>query len=84
VIISLDMSHKYASLGPALRAYRQALDMSQSASARAIGVPEGTLSRWENDVSFPNGDGLRAIAQGLRCRITVDNDGVELVSHDSR
>ena len=45
--------------GPALRRRRQALDVSQSALARAVGVSEAKMCRWELGRTRPPGQALR-------------------------
>ena len=48
-----------------LRAKRRGLGLSRKAAARRLDIDEGTLSRWEQGISEPQGRHARLVAQFL-------------------
>lgn len=42
------------SLGEALREQRELVGLSQSALAKKTGIPQQTISAWENDTNIPS------------------------------
>lgn len=43
--------------------------MTQVEAAIAIGVTQGTISLWENGVTYPVGERIRTVAEVYGCRI---------------
>ncbi|MCD2255916.1 helix-turn-helix domain-containing protein [Lactobacillus sp. CC-MHH1034] len=77
------------SFGEILRSRRKALQLTQQALADQLHVTRQTLSRWENNLSYPNLDTLVTLSNLLN--ITLDqllkgdeNSMVTSLSHDIR
>ncbi|MBV9126336.1 MAG: helix-turn-helix transcriptional regulator [Planctomycetes bacterium] len=59
------MGKKPETLGERLQRQREAAGLSQSALARAAGVPIGTLRNWEQDRRVPRFDTAWRVARAL-------------------
>jgi len=53
-------------VGPALRANRLELQMSQADLERATGIPKPRISRYENGFTLPTIDSLYLLCEGLQ------------------
>jgi len=58
-----------ATLGERVRARRAELGMTQDGLARATGIAQTLISRYENDVQQPRLDRAAKLAEGLECTL---------------
>ncbi|WP_336778755.1 S24 family peptidase [Pantoea sp. USHLN256] len=68
---------KKESSGERIRARRKALQLTQQALAKSIGVSHVAVSQWEKEETVPRGENLLRLAQWLQCTAAwiIDGDG---------
>lgn len=74
---------KKESSGERIRARRKALQLTQQALAKSIGVSHVAVSQWEKEETVPRGENLLRLAQWLQCTAAwiIDGDGEVFATH---
>jgi len=74
---------KKESSGERIRARRKALQLTQQALAKSIGVSHVAVSQWEKEETVPRGENLLRLAEWLQCTASwiIDGDGEVFVTH---
>lgn len=68
---------KKESSGERIRTRRKALQLTQQALAKSIGVSHVAVSQWEKEETVPRGENLLRLAEWLQCTAAwiIDGDG---------
>ncbi len=74
---------KKESSGERIRARRKALQLTQQALAKSVGVSHVAVSQWEKEETVPRGENLLRLAQWLQCTAAwiIDGDGEVFATH---